>query len=67
MDFLKKYPDSSLNEDRLETGKAPRNATISEVVLELLPKAEIEKGLSKGAKSIQRVPWLDKKKLKKVW
>ena len=59
MDFLKKYPDSSLNEDRLETGKAPRNATISEVVLELLPNAEIEKGLSKGAKSIQRVPWLD--------
>ena len=59
MDFLKKYPDSSLNEDRLETGKAPRNATIEQVVLELLPKAKIEKGLTKGAQPIQRVPWLD--------
>jgi tRNA nucleotidyltransferase (CCA-adding enzyme) len=58
MDFLKKYPDSSLNEDRLETGKAPRNATIEQVVLELLPKAKIEKGLTKGAQPIQRVPWL---------
>ena len=59
MDFLKKYPDSSLNEDRLETGKAPRNATISEVVLELLPKAEIKEGLAKGAQPIHKVPWLD--------
>jgi tRNA nucleotidyltransferase (CCA-adding enzyme) len=59
MDFLKKYPDSSLNEDRLETGKAPRKATIAEVILELLPKAEIKKGLAKGAQPIQRVPWLD--------
>lgn len=59
MDFLKKYPNSSLNEDRLETGKAPRNATIAQVVLELLPKAEIKEGLAKGAQPIQRVPWLD--------
>jgi len=59
MDFLKKYPDSSLNEDRLETGKAPRKATIGEVILELLPEAEIKEGLAKGAESIQRVPWLD--------
>jgi hypothetical protein len=28
-------------------------------VLELLPKAEIKKGLAKGAQPIQRVPWLD--------
>ena len=59
MEFLKKYPDASLSRDRLEIGKPPRHSKIEEVILELLPKAEVKSGLGKGADPVQRVPWLD--------
>ncbi len=59
MEFLKKYPDASLSGDRLEIGKPPRHSKIEEVILELLPKAEVKSGLGKGADPVQRVPWLD--------
>jgi len=59
MDFLRKYPDASLSGDRLEIGKPPRHSKIEEVILELLPDAIVKSGLEKGAKPVQRVPWLD--------
>ena len=59
IEFLKKYPDASLSGDRLEIGKPPRHSKIEEVILELLPDAEVKSGLEKGAEPVQRVPWLD--------
>ena len=59
IEFLKKYPNATLNNERLEIGKKPKKRTIEEVVNTLLPKSKIFEGLCKGAKPIQRVPWLD--------
>ena len=59
IEFLKKYPDASLSGDRLEIGKPPRHSKIEEVILELLPEAEVKLGLEKRAEPVQRVPWLD--------
>ena len=59
IEFLKKYPNATLNNERLEIGKKPKKKTIEDVVNTLLPDAEIVKGLCQGAKTIQRVPWLD--------
>tara|TARA_Y100001970_G_scaffold274090_1_gene373295 strand:+ start:644 stop:1828 length:1185 start_codon:yes stop_codon:yes gene_type:complete len=57
--FLKRYPNATLNNERLEIGKKPKKRTIEEVVRALLPEAKTLEGLCKGAKPIQRVPWLD--------
>ncbi len=59
LEFLKKYPDASLMDDRLEIGKPPRYSKIKEVVKELLPEAEVKFGLEKGAEPVERVPWLN--------
>ena len=59
IEFLKKYPNATLNNERLEIGKKPKKRTIDEVVKTLLPEAKILEGLCQGAKPIQRVPWLD--------
>jgi len=59
IEFLKKYPNATLNNERLEIGKKPKKRTIDEVVKTLLPEAKITEGLCRGAKPIQRVPWLD--------
>jgi len=59
IEFLKKYPNATLNNERLEIGKKPKKRTIDEVVKTLLPEAKILEGLCQGAKTIQRVPWLD--------
>ena len=59
LDFLKKYPDASLSDERLEIGKAPRYSKISEVIIDLLPEANVHLGLTEGAQPVQRVPWLD--------
>ena len=59
IEFLKKYPNATLNNERLEIGKKPKKRTIDEVVNTLLPEAKILEGLCQGAKPIQRVPWLD--------
>ena len=59
IEFLKKYPNATLNSERLEIGKKPKRRTIEEVVKSLLPDAIIIEGLCEGAKPIQRVPWLD--------
>ena len=59
IEFLKKYPNATLNNERLEIGKKPKKRTIDEVVKTLLPEAKILEGLCQGAKAIQRVPWLD--------
>ena len=59
IEFLKKYPNATLNNERLEIGKKPKKRTIEEVVRALLPKAKTIEGLCQGAKPIQRVPWLD--------
>ncbi len=59
IEFLKKYPNATLNNERLEIGKKPKKRTIDEVVKTLLPEAKIIEGLCRGAKPIQRVPWLD--------
>ena len=59
IEFLKKYPNATLNNERLEIGKKPKKRTIDEVVKTLLPEAKISEGLCQGAKPIQRVPWLD--------
>ena len=59
IEFLKKYPNATLNNERLEIGKKPKKRTIEEVVKTLLPEAKILEGLCQGAKPIQRVPWLD--------
>lgn len=59
IEFLKKYPNATLNNERLEIGKKPKKRTIDEVVKTLLPEAKIIEGLCQGAKPIQRVPWLD--------
>ena len=59
IEFLKKYPNATLNNERLEIGKKPKKRTISKVVNALLPEAKIVKGLIESAKPIQRVPWLD--------
>ena len=59
LEFLKKYPNATLNNERLEIGKKPKRRSIDEVVKELLHEAKIIEGLGKGAEPIQRVPWLD--------
>ena len=59
IEFLKKYPNATLNNERLEIGKKPKKRTIDDVVKTLLPEAKILEGLCQGAKPIQRVPWLD--------
>ena len=59
MEFLKKYPDAALGGERLEVGKPPRHSRIEEVILELIPDAQIKSGLEKNAQPVQRVPWLD--------
>jgi len=59
IEFLKKYPNATLNNKRLEIGKKPKKRTIAEVVKTLLPEAKISEGICQGAKPIQRVPWLD--------
>ena len=59
IEFLKKYPDAALNNERLEIGKKPKKRTLNEVVKNLLPSAEIVEGLCPGSKPILRVPWLD--------
>ena len=59
IEFLKKYPNATLNNERLEIGKKPKKRTIAEVVKTLLPEAKISEGICQGAKPIQRVPWLD--------
>ncbi len=59
MEFLKRYPDAALSGERLEVGKPPRHSNIEDVILELVPNAEVKSGLEKGAEPVQRVPWLD--------
>ena len=59
MEFLKKYPDAVLDGERLGVGKPPRHSRIEDVILELVPDAEVKSGLKKGAEPVQRVPWLD--------
>ena len=59
LDFLKKYPDATLNSERLEIGRPPRHSKIDEIIIELLPDATIHSGLLEGAQPVQRVPWLD--------
>ena len=59
IEFLKKYPNAILNNDKLEIGKKPKNQTIGDVVKSLLPDAIVIEGVCEGAKPIQRVPWLD--------
>ena len=59
IDFLEKYPNAILNNERLEVGKEPKKRTINDIVNELLPSCKIKEGLYCGAKAIQRVPWLD--------
>ena len=59
LDFLQKYPDATLSSERLEIGKPPRHSKIDEIILELLPDAQVHSGLVDGAKPVQRVPWLD--------
>jgi hypothetical protein len=59
MEFLKRYPDAALSGERLEVGKPPRYSSIEDVILELVPNAEVRSGLEKGAEPVQRVPWLD--------
>ena len=59
IEFLKKYPNATLNNERLEIGKEPKKRSIEEVVKTLLPDAKIIDELIEGAKPIQRVPWLD--------
>ena len=58
MEFLKKYPDASLVEGKLEIGKPPRHSKIEEVIIELLPESKVKLGLEKGAIPVQKVPWL---------
>ena len=58
IEFLKKYPDASLVEGKLEIGKPPRHAKIEDVIIELLPESKVKLGLQKGAMAVQRVPWL---------
>ena len=58
IEFLKKYPDASLVEGKLEIGKPPRHSKIEDVIIELLPESKIKNGLEKGAIPVQRVPWL---------
>tara|TARA_B100000941_G_scaffold270339_1_gene228218 strand:+ start:1458 stop:2633 length:1176 start_codon:yes stop_codon:yes gene_type:complete len=59
LDFLKKYPDATLNSERLEIGRPPRHSKIDGIIIELLPDATIHSGLLEGAQPVQRVPWLD--------
>jgi tRNA nucleotidyltransferase (CCA-adding enzyme) len=59
IDFLEKYPNAILNNERLEVGKEPKKRTINDIVNELLPSCKIKEGLYGSAKAIQRVPWLD--------
>ena len=59
IEFLKKYPNAILNNEKLEIGKKPKNQTIENVVKSLLPDAIVIEGICEGAKPIQRVPWLD--------
>ena len=59
IEFLKKYPNATLNNERLEIGKKPKKGTIEEVVKALLPESKTLEGLGENAKPIQRVPWLD--------
>ena len=59
IEFLKKYPNAILNNEKLEIGKKPKNQTIEDVVKSLLPNAIVKEGMCEGAKPIQRVPWLD--------
>ena len=56
IEFLEKYPDSTLNNERLEIGKKPKIRALDEVVKNLLPNAEIVEGLCPGSKPILRVP-----------
>ena len=58
IEFLKKYPDASLVEGKLEIGKPPRHSKIEDVIIELLPESKVKLGLQKGAMAVQRVPWL---------
>ena len=58
IEFLKKYPDASLVEGKLEIGKPPRHSKIEDVIIELLPESKVKNGLEKGARPVQRVPWL---------
>tara|TARA_B100001250_G_scaffold115613_1_gene97978 strand:+ start:1024 stop:2199 length:1176 start_codon:yes stop_codon:yes gene_type:complete len=58
IEFLKKYPDASLVEGKLEIGKPPRHSKIEDVIIELLPESKVKLGLEKGAMAVQRVPWL---------
>ena len=59
IEFLKKYPNATLNSENLEIGKKPNKRTIEEIVKSLLPDAKVIEGLCEGAEPIQRVPWLD--------
>ena len=59
IEFLKKYPNAILNNEKLEIGKKPKKQTIEDVVKSLLPNAIVREGICQGAKPIQRVPWLD--------
>ena len=59
IDFLEKYPDAILNNGRLEVGKEPKKRTINDIINDMLPNCRIKEGLYDGAKTIQRVPWLD--------
>ena len=59
IEFLKKYPDASLVEGKLEIGKPPRHSKIEDVIIELLPESKVKLGLEKGAMPVQRVPWLN--------
>ena len=53
IEFLKKYPDASLVEGKLEIGKPPRHSKIEDVIIELLPESKVKLGLEKGAIAVQ--------------
>ena len=59
IEFLKKYPNATLSNGKLEIGKKPKNGSVEDVVKSLLPDAIVREGICEGAKPIQRVPWLD--------
>ena len=59
IEFLKKYPNATLSNGKLEIGKKPKNGTVEDVVKSLLPDAIVREGICEGAKPIQRVPWLE--------
>ena len=59
IEFLKKYPNATLNNGKLVIGKKSKNRSVEGVVKSLLPDAIVREGICEGAKPIQRVPWLD--------